>query len=142
MAEPYTPPPEAARDALIAAIRFDEHGLVPAIAQDAATREVLMLAWMNREAVAETLATGRVCYFSRSRGALWRKGESSGQIQRLVDLRLDCDGDTMLLLVRQHGVACHTGRRSCFFTAIRHGAVASIMAPAIDPGALYGRGIE
>lgn len=140
MAEPYTPPPEAARDALIAAIRFDERGLVPAIAQDAATREVLMLAWMNREAIAETLATGRACYFSRSRGALWRKGESSGQTQALVDLRVDCDGDTVLLLVRQHGVACHTGRRSCFFTAIRDGAVAAIMAPEVDPEALYGRG--
>lgn len=140
MAEPYTRPPEAARDALIAAIRFDERGLVPAIAQDAATREVLMLAWMNREAIAETLATGRACYFSRSRGALWRKGESSGQTQALVDLRVDCDGDTVLLLVRQHGVACHTGRRSCFFTAIRDGAVAAIMAPEVDPDALYGRG--
>lgn len=138
MAEPYAPPPPAAREALIAAIRFDERGLVPAVAQDAATREVLMLAWMNRAAVAETLATGRACYFSRSRGALWRKGETSGQIQALVDLRLDCDGDTVLLLVHQHGVACHTGRRSCFFTAIRDGAVATILAPEADPRVLYG----
>lgn len=138
MAEPYAPPPPAARDALIAAIRFDERGLVPAVAQDAATREVLMLAWMNRAAVAETLATGRACYFSRSRGALWRKGETSGQIQALVDLRVDCDGDTVLLLVHQHGVACHTGRRSCFFTAIRDGAVATILAPEADPRVLYG----
>jgi len=140
VAEPYTPPPEAARETLIAAIRFDQRGLVPAIAQDDATREVLMMAWMNREAVAETLATGRVCYFSRSRGALWRKGESSGQTQTLVDLRLDCDGDTVLLLVRQHGVACHTGRRSCFFTGIRDGAVTAIVAPEADPDAMYGRG--
>lgn len=138
MAEPYAPPPPAAREALIAAIRFDERGLVPAVAQDAATREVLMLAWMNRAAVAETLATGRACYFSRSRGALWRKGETSGQIQALVDLRVDCDGDTVLLLVHQHGVACHTGRRSCFFTAIRDGAVATILAPEADPRVLYG----
>lgn len=138
MAEPYAPPPPAAREALIAAIRFDERGLVPAVAQDARSGEVLMLAWMNREAVAETLATGRACYFSRRRGALWRKGETSGQVQTLVDLRLDCDGDTVLLLVRQHGVACHTGRRSCFFTAIRDGAVATILAPEADPGALYG----
>lgn len=138
MAEHYLPPPDAARDALIAAIRFDERGLVPAIAQDAGTREVLMMAWMNREAVAETLASGRACYFSRSRGALWRKGESSGQVQHLVDLRVDCDGDTVLLLVRQHGVACHTGRRSCFFTAIRDGAVTAITEPETDPAVLYG----
>jgi phosphoribosyl-AMP cyclohydrolase len=138
VAAPYAPPPEPARAALIDAIRFDERGLVPAIAQDATTGEVLMMAWMNREAVAETLATGRACYFSRSRGALWRKGESSGQVQTLVDLRLDCDGDTLLLLVQQQGVACHTGRRSCFFTAIRDGAVATILAPEIDPELLYG----
>ncbi|TQF77888.1 phosphoribosyl-AMP cyclohydrolase [Elioraea sp. Yellowstone] len=138
MAEPYAPPPPAAREALIAAIRFDERGLVPAVAQDARSGEVLMLAWMNREAVAETLATGRACYFSRSRGALWRKGETSGQVQTLVDLRIDCDGDTVLLLVHQHGVACHTGRRSCFFTAIRDGAVATVLAPEADPRALYG----
>ena len=81
-----------------------------------------MLAWMNREAVAETLATGRVCYWSRSRGALWRKGETSGQVQRLVELRVDCDGDTLLLLVEQTGVACHTGRRTCFYRAARDGA--------------------
>lgn len=138
MAAPYTPPPEAARTALIEAIRFDERGLVPAIAQDAATHAVLMMAWMNRDAVAETLATGRACYFSRSRNALWRKGESSGQTQALVDLRLDCDGDTVLLLVHQHGVACHTGRRSCFFTAIRDGGLATILAPEVDPASLYG----
>jgi phosphoribosyl-AMP cyclohydrolase len=138
VAEPYAPPPPAAREALIAAIRFDDRGLVPAIAQDAATHEVLMMAWMNREAVAETLATGRACYFSRSRNALWRKGETSGQIQALADLRVDCDGDTVLLLVHQHGVACHTGRRSCFFTAIRDGAVATILAPEADPETLYG----
>lgn len=134
----YSPPPEAARAALIAAIRFDDRGLVPAIAQDAATGEVLMLAWMDRAAVAETLATGRVCYFSRRRGRLWRKGETSGQTQALVDLRLDCDGDALLVRVRQHGVACHTGRRSCFFTAIRDGALAAILAPEADPDRLYG----
>jgi phosphoribosyl-AMP cyclohydrolase len=136
----YLPPPEAARDALLAAIRFDAAGLVPAIAQDAGTGEVLMLAWMNREAVAETLATGRVCYFSRSRNALWRKGETSGQVQHLVELRLDCDGDALLALVEQTGVACHTGRRSCFFTAIREGAVVPITTPEADPAALYGAG--
>ena len=119
-------------------IRYDAAGLVPAIAQQHDTGEVLMMAWMNRAAVAETLATGRVCYWSRSRGALWRKGESSGQVQRLVELRVDCDEDTVLLLVDQHGVACHTGRRSCFYRAAREGALVSIAEPLITPEALYG----
>ena len=137
---PQHPVPDAAaRAQLIAAIRFDLRGLVPAIAQQHDTGEVLMLAWMNREAVEETLATGRVCYFSRSRNALWRKGETSGQVQKLVDLRLDCDGDTLLLLVDQTGVACHTGRRSCFYLALRDGAVTEITEPEMDPEALYGR---
>lgn len=134
----YVPPSATAREALIAAIRFDAHGLVPAIAQDRTSGEVLMLAWMNREALAETLATGRVCYWSRSRSRLWRKGETSGQVQRLVDLRLDCDGDTVLLLVEQTGPACHTGRRSCFFTAIRNDQLEEISQPIIDPAELYG----
>ncbi len=125
--------------ALWEAIRFDAAGLVPAIAQQHDTGEVLMLAWMNRESVAETLATGRVCYFSRSRGRLWRKGESSGQAQHLVELRVDCDGDTILLLVNQEGVACHTGRRDCFYRAVRNGELVEIAAPAIDPDTLYGR---
>jgi phosphoribosyl-AMP cyclohydrolase len=98
-----------------------------------------MVAWMNRAAVAETLATGTVCYWSRSRGALWRKGETSGQVQRLVDLRLDCDGDTLLALVDQTGVACHTGRRTCFYRALRDGELATIAAPEVDPEVLYGR---
>ena len=131
------PTPEACA-ALLAALRFDKQGLVACIAQQHDTGEVLMLAWMNRDAVAETLATGRVTYWSRSRGALWRKGESSGQVQHLVDLRLDCDGDALLALVDQHGVACHTGRRSCFSWALRDGAVAAIAAPEADPKALYG----
>jgi len=133
---PITDPEARAR--LIGAIRFDARGLVPAIAQAQDTGEVLMLAWMNREAVEETLATGRVCYFSRSRGGLWRKGETSGQVQRLVDLRLDCDGDTLLALVEQTGVACHTGRRSCFYRGLRDGALAELAAPEADPAALYG----
>ncbi|WP_137124413.1 phosphoribosyl-AMP cyclohydrolase [Roseomonas sp. HF4] len=120
------------------AVRFDAAGLVPCIAQQHDTGEVLMMAWMNRDAVAETLATGRVCYWSRSRGAPWRKGETSGQVQRLVDLRLDCDGDTLLALVDQVGVACHTGRRNCFFRAVRDGALAAIAEPEVDPKALYG----
>ena len=125
-------------DAILDAIAFDAHGLVPAIAQQHDTGEVLMFAWMNRDAVAETLATGRVCYFSRSRNRLWRKGESSGQAQRLVELRLDCDADALLLLVDQHGVACHTGRRACFFRAARAGALEEIAAPLVSPEALYG----
>ena len=124
--------------AVLDAIRFDAAGLVPAIAQQHDTGEVLMLAWMNRAAVAETLATGCVCYFSRSRGALWRKGETSGQTQHLKELRVDCDGDTLLLLVDQEGVACHTGRRSCFFRAARDGEMVEIAAPLISPEALYG----
>jgi phosphoribosyl-AMP cyclohydrolase len=129
----------ATRAGLLAAIRFDLKGLVPCIAQQHDTGEVLMLAWMTREAVEETLATGRVCYFSRSRGGLWRKGETSGQVQRLVELRLDCDGDTLLALVDQQGVACHTGRRSCFYQALRDGRLTEIAAPLVAPDVLYGR---
>ena len=107
---------------MLAQVRFDANGLVPAIAQQHDTGEVLMLAWMNRAALSETVATGRVCYYSRSRNGLWRKGETSGQAQHLKELRIDCDGDMLLLLVEQHGVACHTGRRSCFYRALRDGA--------------------
>jgi len=116
---------------------FNQDGLIPAIAQQHDTGEVLMLAWMNREAVAETLITGRVCYYSRSRKKLWRKGETSGQVQRLVEMRLDCDGDTILLLVDQDGVACHTGRRNCFFRAVRGDALVEIAKPEISPAELY-----
>jgi phosphoribosyl-AMP cyclohydrolase len=123
---------------ILAAIRFDAKGLVPAIAQQHDTGEVLMLAWMNRDAVAETLATGRVCYFSRSRNRLWRKGEVSGQVQHLKELRVDCDGDTLLLLVDQQGVACHTGRRNCFFRAARDGGLVEIASPLAAPETLYG----
>jgi phosphoribosyl-AMP cyclohydrolase len=128
----------AARARVLDAVRFDLRGLVPAIAQQHDTGEVLMLAWMNRESLEETLASARACYFSRSRGGLWRKGESSGQVQRVLDLRLDCDGDTLLLLVEQAGVACHTGRRSCFYLAPRAGGLAEIAAPLISPEELYG----
>ena len=127
-------------DAILGAVAFDAQGLVPAVAQQFDTGEVLMLAWMNRDAVRETLATGRACYFSRSRGALWRKGETSGQTQRLVELRLDCDGDALLLLVDQHGVACHTGRRDCFFRSARDGEWQEIAAPMVAPERLYGGG--
>ena len=124
--------------ALLDDIRFDANGLIPAIAQQHDTGEVLMLAWMNAEAVAETLATGRVCYWSRSRGAPWRKGETSGQVQLLVEMRVDCDADTLLLLVEQTGVACHTGRRSCFYRAVRDGELVTIADPVVTPEELYG----
>ncbi len=126
-------------DAALAAIRFDGEGLVPAIAQQHDTGEVLMMAWMNAEAVRETLSTGRVCYWSRSRRALWRKGETSGQVQRLVDLRIDCDGDTLLLLVDQTGVACHTGKRRCFFRRAGAAGLDEVPMSAVDPEALYGK---
>jgi phosphoribosyl-AMP cyclohydrolase len=129
---------DAMQAAVLAAVRFDAAGLVPAIAQQHDTGEVLMMAWMNAESLRETLATGQVCYFSRSRNALWRKGETSGQTQRLQQLRLDCDGDTVLLLVDQTGVACHTGRRSCFFRAVVRGGLVEIAAPLVAPETLYG----
>lgn len=126
-------------EALLAAIAFDERGLVPAIAQQHDSGEILMVAWMNREALAETVATGRVCYWSRSRGQLWRKGETSGQQQHLVELRVDCDGDCLLLLVDQTGVACHTGRRACFFRAWRDDAWQEIAMVSLPPEKLYGK---
>ncbi len=120
-------------------VRYDANGLVAAIAQQFDTGEVLMMAWMNRDALAETLATGRVCYWSRSRGGLWRKGETSGQQQVVKDLRIDCDGDTVLLLVDQTGVACHTGRRSCFYRSIRNGTAETILEVETSPEILYGK---
>ncbi|MDE3028857.1 MAG: phosphoribosyl-AMP cyclohydrolase [Paracoccaceae bacterium] len=110
-------------------LRYDAAGLLPVIAQDAASGEVLMLAWMNAEAVARTLASGRVTYWSRSRQAFWVKGETSGHVQTLVELRLDCDRDCLLALVAQEGPACHTNRRSCFYTAVRGGEETEIMVP-------------
>lgn len=112
-----------------ASLKYDDKGLVPCIAQDAATGEVLMFAWMNAASVARTLETGKVTYWSRSRQAFWVKGESSGHHQRLVELRIDCDRDCLLALVAQEGPACHTNRRSCFYTAIRGAAEVEIMAP-------------
>jgi phosphoribosyl-AMP cyclohydrolase len=121
----------------LAEIRFGPDGLVPAIAQQYDTGEVLMLAWMNRDAVRVTLSEDRACYWSRSRGKLWRKGESSGQIQLVRELRVDCDGDAVLLLVDQEGVACHTGRRSCFFRTWRDTGWEVIAEPEISPEILY-----
>ena len=123
---------------VLEAIQFDADGLVPAIAQQFDTGEVLMMAWMNRQAVAETLASGFVHYWSRSRDTLWRKGETSGQVQALKDFRWDCDNDTVLVLVEQTGVACHTGRRSCFFNAVRDGKTAVIAEAEVDTKTLYG----
>ena len=115
-------------DAFLKTVKFDENGLVPAIAQSHATGQVLMMAWMNRESIAETLTTGQVCYWSRSRQALWRKGETSGHVQRLLDFTIDCDGDTLLLSVAQTGPACHTGKHSCFFRAPRQEGLRDVSA--------------
>lgn len=123
----------------LAALPWNQDGLLPAIAQQFDTGEVLMLAWMNETALRETLATSRVCYWSRSRQKLWRKGESSGQIQQLRELRFDCDGDTILLRVDQTGPACHTGRRDCFFNKVDGDRLVVDKAPLIDPEQLYGK---
>ena len=113
-------------------LTYDQHGLIPAIAQDHATGQVLMMAWMNADAVAQTLETGRVTYWSRSRQAFWVKGETSGHVQKLVDFRVDCDRDCLLVLVDQTGPACHTQRQSCFYTAVRDGAEVELMRPVTD----------
>lgn len=110
-------------------LTYDANGLIPAIAQDAANGDVLMLAWMNAESIARTLETGRVTYWSRSRQSFWVKGETSGHVQKLVEMRVDCDRDTLLVLVDQTGPACHTNRRSCFFTALKDGVEVEIMKP-------------
>jgi phosphoribosyl-AMP cyclohydrolase len=112
-----------------ASLTYDTQGLIPAIAQAHDSGEVLMMAWMNEEAVARTLETGRVTYWSRSRQTFWIKGETSGHVQELVEMRVDCDRDCLLLRIRQTGPACHTNRRSCFYTAIREGEEIEIMAP-------------
>jgi len=133
---------ETLSDATIAevvnALEYNHDGIIPAIAQQHDTGEILMMAWMSKESVAETLRTGRVCYWSRSRQKLWRKGESSGQVQTLKDFRWDCDADTVLMQVHQEGVACHTGRRNCFYLAVREDAVVEIADVEITPDELYG----
>ncbi|MHA6325685.1 phosphoribosyl-AMP cyclohydrolase [Roseivivax sp. CAU 1753] len=115
-----------------ATLVYDQNGLLPAIAQDAATGEVLMLAWMNADAVAKTLETRRVTYWSRSRKQFWIKGETSGHLQELVEMRVDCDRDCLLLRVRQTGPACHTNRRSCFYTGVECGREVELMTPISD----------
>jgi len=117
---------------------WNADGLAPAIAQDAATQRVLMVAWMNREALAETVATGQAVYWSRSRGRLWRKGEESGHQQRVLELRLDCDGDVLLLQVEQAGgIACHTGRESCFYSRLVDGRWQAVDPVLKDPELIY-----
>ncbi|WP_370230847.1 phosphoribosyl-AMP cyclohydrolase [Cognatishimia sp.] len=113
-------------------LTYDANGLIPAIAQDATSHEVLMMAWMNAEAVQRTLDSGRVTYWSRSRQSFWIKGETSGHTQELVDFRYDCDQDCILVLINQTGAACHTMRRSCFYTAVRDGDEVELMAPMHD----------
>ncbi|QTR50727.1 phosphoribosyl-AMP cyclohydrolase [Candidatus Thiothrix anitrata] len=118
-------------------LKYNSDGLIPAIAQQHDTHEVLMMAWMNRASIEETLETGRVCYWSRSRNRFWRKGESSGQMQVLKEFRIDCDADTILLLVDQTGPACHTGRRSCFYNKVEGDQVVIDREVLIDPSKLY-----
>jgi len=118
---------------------YNTDGLIPAIAQQHDTGEVLMMAWMNRAALEETLEKGRVCYWSRSRQKFWRKGESSGQVQILKEMSFDCDGDTILLKVDQTGPACHTGRRSCFYNVVKGDRVEVAFEPLIDPDQLYSK---
>lgn len=136
--ETAAPGDRLALDALLDAMPWNEDGLVPAIAQQYDDGEVLMMAWMNRDTLLETLRERRVCYWSRSRAKPWRKGESSGQVQQLVEAYLDCDGDTLLLKVDQTGPACHTGRRSCFYTRLDGDGGEVVSAPLIDPATLYG----
>lgn len=121
----------------IASLKYNQDGLIPAIAQQQDTGEVLMMAWMNAASIQETLDTGRVCYWSRSRQKYWRKGEESGQIQTLKAMRFDCDSDTILLLVDQVGPACHTGRKSCFYKLVQGDNIIIDSEPLIDPKDLY-----
>jgi phosphoribosyl-AMP cyclohydrolase len=120
------------------AVKWDERGLAPVVAQDAATGRVLMLAWMDREALERTAATGEAVYYSRSRGRLWRKGEESGHVQRVREIRMDCDNDVVLLQVEQAGgIACHTGRPSCFFQKLVDGRWVTVEAVVKDPKDIY-----
>ncbi len=138
MSDPVPTPGGNSAPAWLDAVRFDDRGLVTAIAQDAATGRILMVAWMNRESLSETVATGRAVYWSRSRGRLWRKGEESGHTQAVREVRLDCDGDVLLLQVEQAGgIACHTGRQSCFFSVLRDGDWVAVDPVLKDPESIY-----
>ena len=134
-ASPQTSIPTSALDQLA----FDANGLVPAIAQDAVTNEILMVAWMDRTAFLRTLETGKACYYSRSRKSAWMKGELSGHLQILREVRIDCDGDVVLLKVEQlGGISCHTGRRNCFFRKLANGAWVTEFEPIKSPAEIYG----
>lgn len=124
---------------ILTEISFNDQGLVPVIAQQHSTGEVLMMAWMNKDALIQTLETGKMCYWSRSRGALWVKGERSGQHQILKEMTIDCDGDTILAKVDQTGVACHTGRPNCFFKRINGTTIDISQDVVTDPSDLYGK---
>ncbi len=131
--------PVSAPDSVLDQLAFDASGLVPAIAQDAVTHEILMVAWMDRAAFLRTLATGKACYYSRSRQSAWMKGESSGHLQILREVRIDCDGDVVLLKVEQlGGIACHTGRRNCFFRKLENGTWVSEFEPIKSEAEIYG----
>jgi phosphoribosyl-AMP cyclohydrolase len=130
---------DAALQTMLQQLTFNQDGLIPAIAQQHDTGEVLMMAWMNEESIKETLRNNRVCYWSRSRQKLWRKGESSGQEQTLKGFRVDCDKDTILLEVDQIGAACHTGRRTCFYQVVDGNELLTDSEPLIDPAILYGK---
>ena len=139
-----TAPTAETAEAWLAALHFDDQGLIPAIAQDANSGTVLMMAWMNAEAVRETIRSGRAVYFSRSRGRLWRKGEESGHVQQIHDIRLDCDGDVLLLKITQiGGIACHTGRERCFYRGLDLTGPQPVWVdqdPVLkDPAAIYGQ---
>ncbi len=127
-------------DDALSELKFNSDGLIPAIAQQHDTGEVLMMAWMNRAAIEETLQTSQVCYWSRSRNRYWRKGESSGNQQKLVSMSTDCDGDTLLIKVEQLGAACHTGRRDCFYNEIKSDGLTITSDPIQDPNQLYSKG--
>jgi len=129
--------PQEIIDTTLQKLVFNSQGLIPAIAQQHDTGEILMMAWMNEASIRETLTTGIVCYWSRSRSNLWRKGETSGQIQKLKNFRFDCDRDTIQILVDQKGVACHTGRRNCFFNEVTTEGIKIISEVEIDPDSLY-----
>lgn len=137
--EKFTPGQSLSLAEALPQLPWNELGLLPAIAQQHDSKEVLMMAWMNRASLEETIKTGRVCYFSRSRQQLWRKGEISGQTQALKEMRFDCDGDTILLMVDQLGSACHTGRRQCFYNLVKDDQLVVDSEPLIDPSVLYGK---
>lgn len=130
---------QSSLDDALSGLKFNNDGLIPAIAQQHDTGEVLMMAWMNRAAIEETLQTTQVCYWSRSRNNYWRKGESSGNQQKLVSMSTDCDGDTLLLKVNQLGAACHTGRRDCFYNEIKPTGLTISSDPIQDPNQLYSK---